>query len=689
MTRNRLANATSPYLLQHADQPVHWQPWDAEALQLAHALDRPILLSIGYSACHWCHVMARETFDDPTVAALLNRSFVCLKVDREERPDLDRVYQLALTILTRESGGWPLTLFLHPQTLVPFFGGTYFPRTARHGLPGFTDVLLRVVQVFAEKRDEIESQCDKVAELLAELNSPGAAQAQMDDRTLLAVAREQLEAQYDAAEGGFGSAPKFPMPTAVERLLLGWARSRRTGETDRTGLEMVMHTLTRMARGGIFDHLGGGFCRYATDRKWTIPHFEKMLSDNGQLLALYADAVMVSGDDLFRDTITGTAGWLLRELHHAEGAFHAAMSADSEGEEGRYYLWRRDEVRRLLTEDEYLVVETLYGLDKPANHNGRWVLHRRDAWRAVVERLSLERPEADRLLASARAKLLTARALRPAPAVDGKILAGWNGLAIKGLARGAQALGRPDWLAAARTAADFLRRELWRGGVLHASWIDGVVGHPGFLDDHVHLLDGLLALLQAGWREEDARFAVDLADALRTNFEDREHGGFYFSRHTDEQLIYRPKPTLDEALPAGNGVAARVLTDLGHLFGREDYLESANRTLAWARGAIEQYPAGHCTLLAALESPLAGSEQVILRGPEGALAPWVAAAAGGYHPWRKVYAIPYGAYRTLPRHLPKLVSAHLQQTTCAYWCRGFACEAPISSLEEFRKRLAE
>jgi len=409
MTRNRLEDATSPYLLQHAAQPVHWQPWDDAAIGLARRLDRPILLSIGYSACHWCHVMAHESFEDAGIASLLNESFVCIKVDREERPDLDRVYQLALTLLTRDGGGWPLTVFLDPASLVPFFGGTYFPKNARHGLPGFADLLLRVNQVFTERRDELEGQCEKIAELLTELNAPGASQQQVADEALLDAASEQLEGQYDPAEGGFGQAPKFPMPPAVERLLLGWARSRRQGDPDRDTLERVMHTLTRMARGGIFDHLGGGFCRYSTDRKWLVPHFEKMLSDNGQLLALYADAYAVSGDELFRDTITATAGWLLRDMRHPGGAFRAAVSADSEGQEGRYYVWRRDEVRRLLSEDEYLVAETLYGLDKPANFEGRWILHRRDAWRAVVERLSLERADADRLLDAARAKLLAAR----------------------------------------------------------------------------------------------------------------------------------------------------------------------------------------------------------------------------------------------------------------------------------------
>ncbi|MBX3707919.1 MAG: thioredoxin domain-containing protein [Pseudomonadales bacterium] len=683
---NRLTDSTSPYLRQHAGQPVHWQPWDADALALARDTGRPIFLSIGYSTCHWCHVMAHESFDDPGVAALLNTSFVSIKVDREERPDLDRVYQLAHHLLNRQGGGWPLTLFLDPDTLVPFFSGTYFPRTTRGGMPGFEDLLVRVATVFAERRDALAEQGGKLAGVLAELNPPGATPARLDDRTLVAIAREQLGEQYDRADGGFGQAPKFPMPTAVERLLLGWARARRGSEPDREALEMVMQTLTRMARGGIYDHLGGGFCRYATDRKWIVPHFEKMLCDNGQLLALYADACAVSRDELFTETLRGTADWLLRDMRDPGGAFYAAVDADSEDGEGRYYVWRRDEVKRLLDEDEHLVVETLYGLDKPANFSGRWVLHRRDAWRAVVERLGLERADADRLLASARAKLLARRATRTPPAVDDKVLAGWNGLAIKGLARAAGVLDEPAWLEAARTAMDFLRTQLWRDGVLYACWAGGRATQPAFLDDYANLIDALLALLAAGWRETDARFAIDLGDALLRDFEDREHGGFWFTRHDHEPLIHRPKPTLDEAQSAGNGTAARVLLTLGHLFARADYLASAGRTLAWARGSMEQYPAGHCSLLAALEYEGAGAEQIVIRGPAAELGAWQAAASSGYQPWRAVYAIPYGPFRTLPGYLPKLVSAEQQQTTNAYWCTGTTCEPPITSLEAFRAR---
>ncbi|MEZ5560066.1 MAG: thioredoxin domain-containing protein [Pseudomonadales bacterium] len=684
---NRLSQETSPYLKQHAGNPVDWHPWDDQALTLARAEQKPILLSIGYSSCHWCHVMAHESFEDAATAEVMNRHFVNIKVDREERPDLDRVYQLAHQLLTRQTGGWPLTMFLDPDTLLPFFGGTYFPRAPRYQLPGFVDLLLRIRQIFDEQRAELTGQGEKMRRILAELEPGAPGPGELGDVELLTLARDQLAAQYDRAEGGFGEAPKFPMPSTLERLLRHWARARDAGDADREALEMVMISLTRMARGGIFDHLGGGFCRYSVDRKWMIPHFEKMLYDNGQLLALYADALSIGPDELFETAVADTAGWLLREMRHPDGGFFAALDADSEGEEGRYYLWRRDQVRRLLSDDEYLVVETLYGLDKPANFEGRWNLHRNDAWRSVVSRLSLDRDAADALLASARQKLLAARQTRIAPARDDKILAGWNGLAIKGLARAARVLGRSEWLEAAQHAADFVRAQLWRDGVLLATWTEGSPRYPAYLDDHAYLMDGLLALLSARWRDEDAQMLLNLGDALLARFQDRDHGGFFFTAHDGEALIHRPKPTVDEALPPGNGIAAQVLARAGHLFGRTDYLDAANRTIVWARSNMEKYPAGHCSLLSALEAEMVGQEQVVIRGPAAELEPWLAAASTGYRPWRQVYAIPYEGAKLIPAYLPKLVSADLRQRTVAYVCRGTSCSLPIESIAALRSTL--
>jgi uncharacterized protein YyaL (SSP411 family) len=683
---NRLADETSPYLRQHADNPVDWHPWDEAALALASEQQKPILLSIGYSACHWCHVMAHESFEDPATARVMNEHFVNIKVDREERPDLDKVYQLAHQLLTQQGGGWPLTMFLDPDTRLPFFGGTYFPKTPRYQLPGFVDLLLRIAETFASQRDELRDHGTRVADVLGRLAGGDSQAGELGDAELLAAAREQLGAQADEDEGGFGGAPKFPMPETVTYLLRHWAYAQRSGEADRQGLEFVMTTLTRMARGGIYDHLGGGFCRYATDRRWMIPHFEKMLYDNGQLLALYSDALAIGPDELFSQAVSDTADWLLREMRHPQGGFYAALDADSEGEEGKFYLWRRDQVKRLLDEDEYLVVETLYGLDKPANFEGKWNLHRYDAWRSVVERLSMDRAAANDLLASARRKMLAARELRVRPGLDDKVLTAWNGLAIKGLARAGSRLGQSRWLDAAAQAADFARARLWRDGMLYATW-QGAPRYPAYLDDYANLLDGLIALLGARWREEDAAFACKLADGALERFYDADRGGFFFTAHQHETLIHRPKPTMDDALPPGNGVMVQALTALGHLFGETRYLEAAAATLAWARAAMEQYPAGHCCLLSGLQDEIMPPELVVVRGAAATFPDWRRAAVSGYTPWRAVYCIPFEGVSTLPAYLPGPVSDDPHSQTVAYVCSGLSCSLPIGTPEDLGEAL--
>jgi len=729
---NRLSGETSPYLLQHADNPVDWHPWGDAALALARSEGKPILLSIGYSACHWCHVMAHESFEDTATADVMNDHFINIKVDREERPDLDKVYQTAHQLLTHQAGGWPLTMFLDPATLLPFFAGTYFPKSARFQLPGFTDLLLRITDVFATKRDSLTQQGEQIREMLARLSSNDAGPAAAQDaevplaevplagvplaevplavvplaevptaevpmaeaganlaqaaQPLLEEAAAQLSAQYDQAEGGFGDAPKFPMPGTLDRVLRQWAFSE--GARDRKSLDMVMTTLTKMARGGIYDHLAGGFCRYATDRRWMVPHFEKMLYDNGQLLSIYADVLAVSPDELFTQAVSATAEWLQRDMRHPAGGFYAALDADSEGEEGKYYVWRRDAIKRLLSEDEYLVMETLYGLDKPANFEGKWNLHRYDSWPSVVHRLSMKRPEADEILASARSKLLIEREKRVRPGLDDKILTSWNGLVIKGLAKAGVQLDRREWLASAQACADFLRDSVWQEGRLYATWKDGSARHPAYLDDYANLLDGLLTLLSAQWREVDAAWVIELADGVVENFYDAANGGFYFTAHDHESLIYRPKPTTDDALPPGNGVITRVLLQLGHLFGDTRYLDAVERTLAWAQRPIAQYPAGHCSLLTSLELFNRPNEQIIIRGSAGQLEEWLAASRTGYTPWRHVYAIAYEGNTTLPAYLPKLVSAEMRDKTVAYRCEGLSCSLPIDDLAAFRQSLA-
>ena len=703
---NRLAQETSPYLLEHADNPVDWLPWGEEAINRARAEDRPILLSIGYSSCHWCHVMARESFADNATARVMNEYFVNVKVDREERPDLDRVYQLSHQALTGAVGGWPLTAFLDAQTLLPFFVGTYFPRRPRHGLAGFNDLLRRVTEVYAAKRVAVTAQGERLAAVLDQMEKDEAPEVG-DDNALRKSAREALGEWYDPSEGGFGRAPKFPMPAAVERLLRHWADSTADGlqelpatraplargadrprrGVDQQALNMVLTTLTKMARGGIFDHVGGGFFRYATDRRWAIPHFEKMLGDNGVLLALYADALAIGPDPLFAHAARGTAEWLRREMQQPEGGYRAAQDADSEGGEGAFYVWRRDAVKRLLTEDEHLVAETLYGLDKRANFEGKWHLHRHDAWRAVVERLTMEPDRAETLLASAQAKLFAARAERTPPATDGKVLCGWNGLAIRGMALAGAGLAEPSWVDSATQAVDFIRARMVEDGRLRAVWTDGALGPNGLLDDHANLLHGLLALLGARWRDEDYTLALYLGDELLRRFEDERRGGFFLTPHDHERLIHRPKPVDDEALPPGNATAIRALAALGHLAGEARYLAAARHAGDWARSRVRQQPAGYCALITALDELARAPELVIVRGAEDTLGEWLAIARAGYHPRRHCYGIPYAARHT-PAFLPPLGAAEERDRATAFVCRDFACSPPIRELAEFKKAMA-
>lgn len=685
---NRLDTSRSPYLRQHADNPVHWQPWDEQALAAARERDVPILLSIGYSACHWCHVMAHESFEDATTAGVMNELFVSIKVDREERPDLDRVYQTAHQILTQQTGGWPLTVFLDPHSLLPFFSGTYFPRTPRYGMPAFTDLIKRVATVWNERRDELAEQGAKVQDIFDSLNAPGNPDAALPEESVLDAARDQLAGAFDSSHGGFGTAPKFPMPSSLERLLRHWARSRETrGRPDREALDMALQSLTRMARGGIFDHLGGGFCRYSVDAEWLLPHFEKMLYDNGALLALYADAMAIAPDNLFEAVVRDTAGWLLREMQHSSGGFYAALDADSEGEEGRFYVWHREQIRRLLDDDEYAVIETLYGIEKPANFEGSWILHRRDAWRAVVERLGLAAEEADRLLARARRKLFDAREQRTRPGRDDKVLVAWNGLAIRGLARASTVLNEPAWAEAATRAVDFIRRELLIDGRLHATWIEGEVGVRAYLEDHAFLLDGLLTLLAVRWRDTDVRFAVALADALLAHFLDREEGGFFQTAHDAETLIYRPKPTLDESVPAGNAVAASALGRLGHLLGRQDYLDAADGVLRWAGPVMGRAPQAHAALCHALEEALTPPQLLLIRGQDATA--WAKKADDEYRPFRLVFALPEaieaddGSEPLLPAYLPK----ELPASTTAWLCSNMTCSLPITELSALTAEL--
>jgi uncharacterized protein YyaL (SSP411 family) len=657
---NRLAAETSPYLQQHAANPVDWYPWGSEALARARAEDKPILLSIGYSACHWCHVMAHESFEDPGVAEVMNRLFVNVKVDREERPDLDQVYQTAHQMLARRTGGWPLTMFLAPDG-TPFFGGTYFPKEPRYGLAGFADLCERIAAAWRDKRSEIAAQNDEVLKALARTLPQRAREPdELDDAPVKGLL-QTLRANFDARLGGFGGAPKFPHPTDLELCL-------RNGET-----EIAHTTLTRMCEGGIYDQLGGGFCRYSVDAEWMIPHFEKMLYDNGPLLALLADAWLVTGDPLYKEGAAATAGWIMREMQSPEGGYYSSLDADSEHEEGKFYVWSREEVERLLTDDEYLAFASRYGLDRAPNFENRhWHLY-------VAKRV--ESPA----LETARQKLFAAREKRVRPGRDEKVLVSWNALAIRGMARAGRALGNEALIASARRAFAFIRSAMWRNGRLAATYKDGRAHLNAYLDDYALLIAAALELLQDRFSLDELHFAVELAQVLLDQFEDRAEGGFFFTAQEHERLIHRPKPGHDHATPSGNAVAAWVLNRLHALTGEPRYAAAAKRTLELFYPAMSEHPGGFAMMAIALDEHLAQPKTLVLRGRPDAVDAWNAELARDYLPDALMLGIPDGV-----AGLPALLDKPARAGAVNGWlCRGVSCLEPSSDLVHLRQTLKE
>jgi uncharacterized protein YyaL (SSP411 family) len=663
---NRLAQETSPYLQQHADNPVDWYPWGEEALRLAREQDKPILLSVGYSACHWCHVMAHESFEDPAVAAEMNRLYVNIKVDREERPDLDQIYQTAHHMLARRNGGWPLTMFLMPDG-TPFFGGTYFPKMPRYNMPGFLDLLPRIAQAYHHQRDEIAKQNESLMAALAS-TVPVAGNAGDFDRAPLTAALREYEQVFDREHGGIGHAPKFPHP-----FELAFCLRRHALDGDTAGLEIAHTTLTHMAEGGIYDHLGGGFARYAVDETWTIPHFEKMLYDNGPLLALYSDAWLVTQAPRYKSVCEETAAWVIREMQAPEGGYYSSFDADSEHVEGKFYVWVPDEVKALLTPDEYAAVAPHYGLDAAPNFEG-------EHWHLRVTQPYAGDPA---VLASARAKLLAVRNQRIWPGRDDKILTSWNALMIKGMARAARVFDQPAWLASAQRALDFIRGTLWKDGRLLATYKDGKAHLNAYLDDYAFLLDALLELMQGEFRAGDLAFAQALADRLLDQFEDKAQGGFFFTSHDHEKLIHRNKPGFDNATPSGNGIAAFALQRLGHLIGEPRYVEAAERALRLFYGALQRQPSAFVSLLTALEETLTPPRVLVLRGDAGELRTWQRALAMHYRPDLLSIALP-SEQRDLPHMLDKPAPA---QGVNAWLCQGVSCLPPATNLGTIERLL--
>jgi uncharacterized protein YyaL (SSP411 family) len=609
--------------------------------------------------------MAHESFEDDETASLMNTLFVNIKVDREERPDIDRIYQSSQQLLTGRAGGWPLTAFLTPAEQWPFFAGTYFPPEPRYGMPSFREVLTRVAEYFHRHRSEIASNSWQLLDALGRSTEPAPDRLTPDVGFRLS-ARRRLGESFDAANGGFGGAPKFPH-SAELALLLDLAPK------DPGAMRVVTTTLTAMAGGGLFDHLGGGFFRYCVDAEWRIPHFEKMLYDNAALLGLYAEAHAVTGDALYASAARATAAWLLRDMRAPGGAFYATLDADSEGEEGKYYTFVHDDFAKALDPAERAAATAYFGLDTPPNFEGH-------AWHLQPRSKLLPFGSAGDIIESARTKLLALRTTRIPPGRDDKILTSWNGLLIANLARAARRLDDPALGAAAVAALDFIRRELWQDGRLKATWKDGRARFAGYLDDYALLAQGLVELLQWRFRAENLRFAIELAEAMLAHFAD-PNGGFFFTADDHERLIHRPKSLADEALPSGNGTAALVLDTLGHLLGEPRYLEAAAGTVRSALVNVSHYPEAHASLLRALDRQLEAPTLLIVRGPRSALEIWRQRIESAQAPGRLSFLIPDDS-----GELPGLLATRTAVgRPVAYLCRGTHCEAPIESLEALEK----
>ncbi|MEO8424491.1 MAG: thioredoxin domain-containing protein [Actinomycetota bacterium] len=675
---NRLASETSPYLLQHAHNPVEWYPWGPEALERARSEDRPILISIGYAACHWCHVMERESFEDDATAALMNANFVCIKVDREERPDLDAIYMDAAQAMTG-SGGWPLTAFLTPGG-EPFFAGTYFPPVPQHGLPSFQQVLGGIAEAWNDRREELVTQGAKIAEHIARVGLLSASHEPLTD-ALTRAAFSRLQQSFDGERGGFGGAPKFPQPMTLEFVL----RCAVRGWEPAT--EIVTTTLDRMADGGIYDHLGGGFARYSTDASWHVPHFEKMLYDNAQLVRLYTRAWQVTRDDRYRRVATDTVEYLLREMQHAEGGFYSSQDADSEGVEGKFFVWGWDELVPLVGP----AVATCFGATPDGNWEGSNVLWRPRAVADVAEDHSMSADELAAEVEDARRTLFEVREARVRPATDDKVLTAWNALAIGALAEVGRVFDEPSYVREAVRCAEFVLTHLRdeRGRLLR-SWRNGTAGRPGFADDYAVMASACLTLFETTFELRWFEEAVTLADELIRLFRDDERGGFFQTGSDAEELVLRPKELYDNATPSGNSVSAEVLLRLALFTGDVEYERAGLSALRLIRDAMAGAPTGFGQALCALDLYLGPSREVAIVGDPSATdtRALVAEVTGSIYRPNVVLAVAAPDDERSFLTVPLLRDRDARDgPAIAYVCERFTCKLPVTEVEQLREQL--
>jgi uncharacterized protein YyaL (SSP411 family) len=677
---NRLIRETSPYLLQHAHNPVDWYPWGNEALAKAKNENKPILLSIGYSACHWCHVMERESFENEQIAALMNELFVNVKVDREERPDLDEIYMNAVQMLTGR-GGWPMTVFLTPDGK-PFYGGTYFPPEDRHGMPGFPKILIGVANAYREKPGDVQRS---VQQILAGLQRMSVSQESDRPFTpdIIGQCAEQLSQAYDWNHGGLGTAPKFPNAGVYELFL----RHYRSSKNERF-VEMVTHTLTKMANGGIYDHLGGGFHRYSVDEKWLVPHFEKMLYDNAQLVRIYGQVYALTGDYSFKRVVDETMSYVLREMLDTRGGFYSTQDADSEGEEGKFFVWTPKEIEQLLGEEAAEMFCRVYDVSEHGNFEGKNILHPILTIEQASKLFRRDAADVEALIADAKKKLFHAREKRTKPFRDEKILTSWNGLMLSGLAEAIKISPEANYQEPAQRTVDFFWSEMFRDGFLLHTYKDGAAKLFGYLDDYAFFASGLLDLYEATLVRSYLDKTLELAETMVREFWDTVDGGFFYTGQSHEQLIARAKPVFDGSIPSGNSIAAQVVLRLYHYTARDDYLTKAERLIKSYYDVMERQPFGFAHMLSVLDLYLEKPKEIVIIGnrEEQGTAALLAKIQSLYLPNKTLQLA--GPESPLDEISPLLAGKkQLEGKSTVYVCHNFTCSQPVTNWEELRTLL--
>ncbi|MDA0836380.1 MAG: thioredoxin domain-containing protein [Planctomycetota bacterium] len=682
---NRLSKETSPYLVQHAQNPVDWFPWGDEAFKKSRAENKPILLSIGYSACHWCHVMEHESFSNEEIAGLMNKYFVNVKVDREERPDVDNIYQTALQVMG-QGGGWPLTMFLTPD-LEPFYGGTYFPPENRYSRPGFPSVLLSIAKHFHEETETVAENAQQVKDALAQINSTGKVREEELTLEILERSLEKITSTYDPAHGGFGSEPKFPNTMLLSFLM----RMSRLTENSELA-DMAVHTLKKMAEGGIFDHLAGGYARYSVDSRWLVPHFEKMLYDNALITLANVEAFQLSKEPLLKKAIRETLDFVLAEMTHDEGGFYSSFDADTEGEEGKCYVWTSKEIHELLGEKDGKIVCAYFGVTAGGNfENNTSVLHQANTPRNIAFDLDIDESEIMPAVETGRQKLLAARRLRPQPALDDKVITSWNGLMISAFAMAGLALDEPRYKEAAVKGAEFILKWLSRGSELRHTYRSGRGKLKGFLDDYAFFTAALLDVHQITQDHNYLEQAVAFTDEMVKLFTDDRYGGYFYTPRDGELLIQRPKTALDQSLPSGVAVGVSNLFRLFSLTERADFRLPAIHILRIYRKDMEENPAAFGSMLNALETYISGMREVVVVGdPEQAeTRELVNKIYSAFQPNKVVFLI--GPGQVLPPKTPDLLQekTQLDGKPTVYVCRNFVCSSPVTEWEDLEPLLIQ